>query len=537
MPAIVTVNVSLTVAPAPLTLQSSGALISCGATSLSASTSSLLTQLSDLTPLLKGALANTSITYSTGVATVTTAAPHGLVTGDVEQITISGATPTIYNGVFNCTITGASTFTYPLVANPGGSASPAGSYTLEDVAELLAMATTFFAQGSNQGVFVLELGALDVTDAVAVLTTYIASNPNSAYTAGAQGYFYAYLTPRTWDGNAAFLSMLASFEATTAQTYFYVTTTLQNYALYTNLMKCVFALIEAPAMGNWPANVISGATWSSADGGQITFTTTTAHTVAVGQWFQITGMTPAGYNGWFRAVLGTTGSTLIAYAATDPGSETIFGTLLANNTVQAAIPVLEFSCACALQHLLSYNPSPVNKVAPFAFAFVFGVTPFPTKSFNSLLTTLKAAATNVIGTGAEGGISIAIILWGQYKDGNDVTYWYSVDWVQQNVNQAISNAIINGSNNPQNPLYYNQDGINRLQAVAQQVMSNGVSFGLVFAGLTTPTVTAIPFATYVVANPSDYPIGKYAGLAVIYTPARGFIQIIFNVQVTSFPTA
>ena len=114
--------------------------------------------------------------------------------------------------------------------------------------------------------------------------------------------------------------------------------------------------------------------------------------------------------------------------------------------------------------------------------------------------------------------------------------------------------MINGSNNPINPLYYNQDGINRLEAVAAGTMSRGVTFGLVLGNVTQvgldgaaftaalnggtfvdqTVVNAVPFVPYSIANPSDYKIGKYAGLSVSYTPARGFKAIIVNLNVSQF---
>ena len=84
-----------------------------------------------------------------------------------------------------------------------------------------------------------------------------------------------------------------------------------------------------PYVAAYPANVLTGATWASTNGGQVTFTTTTSHGVAVGDYFTISGMSPSGYNGVFVAITGTTGSTLVAALATNPGSETAFGTLVA----------------------------------------------------------------------------------------------------------------------------------------------------------------------------------------------------------------
>jgi hypothetical protein len=60
-------------------------------------------------------------------ATMTTAAPHGLITGN--RITVSGASPTEFNGTYVITRTGASTLTYTMATAPSGNASPVGTYT------------------------------------------------------------------------------------------------------------------------------------------------------------------------------------------------------------------------------------------------------------------------------------------------------------------------------------------------------------------------------------------------------------------------
>lgn len=66
--------------------------------------------------------------YSGTTALVTTAVPHGLITGNL--ITVSGASPSVYNGTFRITVTGASTFTYTMASNPGTDASPKGAYVI-----------------------------------------------------------------------------------------------------------------------------------------------------------------------------------------------------------------------------------------------------------------------------------------------------------------------------------------------------------------------------------------------------------------------
>ena len=268
MTQIVQVNVTEQVAPAPSTLQGTGAFISQGATNTAVNTRSLLTQLSDLTPLLMApiplASLSASSTTATGVAGTTAissgsyGSASGLVSltldttlgvqpgnlisvsgavgsGSVSSIdgtwtiqsvnglvvtytiatgltmtitagglvgitiappigssfitTIAGASPSGYNGTVKATVTNTLplTFTYTV---PSGLSTPATgtiTWTVANQAELVAMATTFFDQGSNQAVYVLELGAGSAAAGVTTLAAYITANP---------GFFYSYLVPR-----------------------------------------------------------------------------------------------------------------------------------------------------------------------------------------------------------------------------------------------------------------------------------------------------------------------------------------------------
>ncbi len=568
---ITQVNVFQQVAPTPNTLQRFGAVISQGATNTTQFTSSMITQPSDLTPLLNGTKSLSTLTFSTGTVTATTTTPHGFTIGDSLYLTITGATPVGYNGIFLCTITGASTFTYTLVSNPGTMTLP-GVYTEEDVAELVEFVTTYYAQGYQTAFWILELGPGNPNDGVAALTTYLTANPNQNYTPGALGYYYVYAVPRTWDANTNFLALIASYENLTARTYFMVTTTLATYQFYTVLMKDVRAIIESPARGVYPANVLTAATYTAAAGGPpggfspnavgyVTFTTTSAHQVAVGQWFQVNGMTPTGYNGWFLAEPGTTGSTLIGAVYSSLAVETALGTLVAsyyaNTGINPGTAPTEMDAAAMFYKIINQAPSATNKVTPFAFDFWYGVTPFPSQGNGALLSTLQAANITIVGTGAEGGISNTIDLWGRTLDGNDFSYWYATDWLAVNCDLNVTNAIINGSNNPINPLYYNQAGINSLEGIIAQTVENGVTFGMILgtpiqlsldgpmlnnntdAGLYTgySIVNAVPFIQYSIENPGDYKIGRYAGFSVIFTPARGFENVIINMTVSSFVVA
>ena len=432
---IVTINVSRTVAPAPSTLQGTGAFVTNGGTATSNGTLSLLTELADLDDIIGTSKALASLSWATNVVTATTSAPHGWPTGQSLSVTIAGASPSGYNGTFTGTVTGASTFTYPLTPNPGSNTVP-GTVILAAVAELTAMATTFFAQGSSVPVYVLELGATDVAHGVTNLSAYLTTNPKT---------IYSLLMPRAYDADSGFLALMGDYESTTACQYFFVTTTLANYTNYTDLMKCAFTMVQAPAA-----------------------------------------------------------------------------------------PATEFSLAAAFWVTLSYSPNSTNQVTPTAFAYLYGVTAYPTVGNSSTLAALKAANVNVVGTGAEGGISNTILYWGRLMDGNPFNYWYAVDWAQINLDLDVANEVINGSNNPTAPLYYNQNGIDRLQARAQATMNRGISYGLVLA---PAEVTAVSFIDWTTENPSDYADGVYGGLAVTFTAARGFESITIDVNVTDFPSA
>jgi hypothetical protein len=236
MPNIVNVVVRQQVAGAPNTLQQTGALISQGATTLSTGSIQLLTQASDLTPLLKAAVNISGITWSSGVATVTTTSAHGIPSGDTIEVVISGVTPTGYNGTVAATYISANSFSYPLVNNPGSYTS-GGAVIFEDSQELYAMVQTFFAQGNTLGVYILELGAGTPAQGVTALSAYLI-NPVKQ--------FYSYLLPYAWDTEPTAVALARAHNGTTAQVYFYVSTTLATYSNWEGI-KSVFAVTPSPA--------------------------------------------------------------------------------------------------------------------------------------------------------------------------------------------------------------------------------------------------------------------------------------------------
>ena len=439
MPNIVNVVVTQQVASAPSTLQRTGAFVSQGGTTLATGTTQLLTSVSSLTSIINPAINITAITWATGTVTVTTSTPHGIPSGATVQIVIAGTNPIGYDGTFAGTATGTNTVTYPLTTNPGAE-STLGTFQLYSAVELQAMANTFFAQSASLGVYVLELGANTVNNGVSALQTYITANvgqPASSLTP----QFYSYLVPKEWDANTNAINMYKLYEGTTAQQYFYVTTTLANYNLYAGI-KSVFAVLPSPSA-----------------------------------------------------------------------------------------PSTEFSTSAFFWATLEYNPSSSNLASPLEYTYIYSVTPYSTLTLTQQ-TQVLAAGANFVFTGAQGQISNTLIEGGNFMDDNPFNYWYSVDWLSINVATSLAGAIINGSNTPTNPLYYNQAGINTLQKVAQATVNNGISFGLI---LSPATVNAVSFATYVAQNPSDYAVGIYKGLSCTFVPLRGFSSITIYLTASNIP--
>lgn len=238
------------------------------------------------------------------------------------------------------------------------------------------------------------------------------------------------------------------------------------------------------------------------------------------------------------------GSTLNTMAAnySSPTGKTYFFVTTTQPTISAYAPTTkaivavvpsptaaasEFQAAAIFYQWLANNPSAVSPAAPMAFRFGYGVTPWVLTNNQTTINEILTAHGNVILTGAEGGISTATTRNGTTIDGNQMMFWYAIDWTLIKAKLQLANAIINGSNeNP--PLYYNQQGINRLLAILNDIGRDGTSFGL----LLSATFSATPFTEYVDAHPSDYKAGIYNGFYCNEIPQLGFISVTFNLNAT-----
>lgn len=489
--AIVTVHVSIVEAPTPINYQRTGAFVTFGGTTTPAGNTVLLTQFSDLASWLPNPMIVSSATWAGGLVTMTVSAPiPGVIVGDVNWYVISGMTPAAYNGRFQCTATANNTFTYHVTANPG-TATTMGIVTLGTSIELSQMATTYFGQGNEVAVWVLELGYQNsIPNKVTALGTWLNQNPLT---------IYGFLMPREFGQDPTAIPYWVGLPS------------------------------PAPAATSW-MNLLK--TYQNPEAMEYF-------------WITVSPVLPTDTQGTTKGTMLTLGPTYkdVIQMVEDPS-------LTDPTQVNISSPNGEFSAAAMFYNALQFRPSNTNRITPMAFKYLYGVTEYTQRNNGPLLRSFKSSNTNYVTTGAEGGISFTMVYEGVTLDGHDYfNWWYTIDWVQIEINLDLSNAIINGSNNPLAPLYYNQDGINYLEVVLFGTMQSAQTFGMVlgkiemtqfdgpdltaaifggsFAGKCD--VNAVPFLNYTLANPGDYKIGEYDGLSTLFIPARGFIHILVNV--------
>lgn len=535
----VQVNVAQQSAPTPSQRQKTGALISQGGTTLAAGAKSLLTQLSDLTPLLTAPIALASLTQAAGVATATLAS--------------SNATA---GGTYNATTGQVTLILAASIGQVAGGLVAISAATGSGASAINGVQTIAAGSSGTTLIFFVPTGlTMTITGATAALTTGLANGSTFlTAVAGAAQTGYNITAIATVTGTSTFTYAVATTTISPATGV--PTFTSPNRSELLQMATTFFNQGSVQAV-----YVLELGAGTPAQGVAALAAFITANPPQPGAFAFYSYLVPRGWDAvasfltFLNGFLTTTSQTYF-FVTTTIANYALYAAMKCVKTMIEApgVQTIEFSHAADFWVTLNYAPASTNRVTPLNFSFLFGVTPYPTAGNAALLATLSAANVGVVGTGAQGGSSDKILIGGNMMDGNPFNYWYSVDWTQINVQLNVTAAAIAGSNNPTNPLYYDQAGINSLQQVAISTMNTGISDGLVlnpvqattlsaaafqialdndaFAGFTA--VNADPFASYVRENPNDYAIGRYTGFSIEYVPLRGFDSIVFNVTVSTF---
>lgn len=381
-------------------------------------------------------------------------------------------------------------------------------------AELLNMATTFFAQGTGVGIYLLELGYnANIVTQITSLRTWITANP---------GVFYSYLTPVDWDS----MSEIVGSVTVGAGTYTYTTAPNVTFTAATGGGVTATATATINASGQVTSITITNPGWypnqaaPTATLGLAATGTAPSLTVVMANALNVMAANYSSATGKTYFFVDTTISGMAAYANNKAIFSLVTSPTAASTEYQVSFPFYQW---------LVNNPRAASPLAPMGFRYGYGVTPWAPANNEGTLTNILTNYTNVVYTGAEGGISTACLFKGMLQDGTQASWWYGIDWFQIQVKQALAAAIINGSNsNP--PLLYNQNGINTLQKIAQNIANSAVTFGCALSA----TVFAQSFADYTTQNPNDYAAGIYNGFSATVVGQNGFQSITFKLSAVQF---
>jgi hypothetical protein len=368
-------------------------------------------------------------------------------------------------------------------------------------AELQTMGTTFFAQGTSIGAYVLELGVQTSGAAgIEALNAWITNNP---------GIFYAYLVPAAWDNTSEVVGSVivttggsgytsaptVAFSGGGGGTGATATATIANGAV-------TGVTITNPGSGYTAAPTVTF-TGGSGTGAAATANLASELNIIAGEYASPTGRT------YF--FISTTAANVATYQP--------------NKSVYAFVPSptatsQEFGAAAHFYQWLVNNPSATSPLAPMAYRFLNGVTPWPATGYASQVQTVLSAFGNINLVPPQGGITNTCIFKGTTSDGSQSSWWYGIDWYQIRVTDDLADEVVNGSNE-EPPLLYSQDGVNRLAGVALRDLNTAISFGCALSG----TITATSFSAYTTANPANYKAGIYQGLGANIVGQNGFLQV------------
>jgi hypothetical protein len=379
--------------------------------------------------------------------------------------------------------------------------------------ELNTMGTTFFAQGTSVGAYVLELGTQSSgVTGIEALQTWITDNP---------GIFYAYLVPASWDNQDEVVgSVIINVPGTTYVTAPTVTfsapgeggVTATGTAVLNTTGGVASVTITNPG---GPYTSAPTVTFSAPPSG-----TTATGTVNLAAELNIVAGDYASPTGRTYFFITTTVANVASYQP--------------NKSVYAFVPSptatsQEFGAAAHFYQWLVNNPGPTSKLAPMAYRFLNGVTPWPATGYAANIQTVLSAYGNINLVPPQGGITNTCIFKGTTSDGSQSSWWYGIDWYQITVTNDLADEVVNGSNE-EPPLLYDQDGINQLAGVAQRDLNTAISYGCALSG----TVTAASFATYTAANPANYKAGIYQGLGANIVGQNGFLQVGITLDAIEF---
>jgi hypothetical protein len=316
-----------------------------------------------------------TITRVTTTATLTTASPHGLSTGN--SVTVSGAAPALFNGTFTITVTSPTQFTYTMGGTPASDATTPGSYVVNIVTTsitrvgTLATLTTSTPHNLVTGNTVLVSGATPADFNGTYVVTVL--NPTQ----------YTYTMSTTPASNATVVGTQGRVLSANA-------TTIGDYALFQRTVSISNLTTTAVLVSQWP------------------------HNLNTGDSIEVTGATPAAYNGQFSVTVadaftlnytmlsdpGGVATVVGTFAEIPPGDATVLGSY---TVLQRIVSMTNVGTTATVTTLFPHGLQAGNQVTifgsvPVAYNGTFLVTPTGPTTFTYTMASTPVGSATTQGT-------------------------------------------------------------------------------------------------------------------------------------------
>ena len=133
-----------------------------------------------------------------------------------------------------------------------------------------------------------------------------------------------------------------------------------------------------------------------------------------------------------------------------------------------------------------------------------------------------------------------VILNGRMRDGKPWDYYFNWSYINYSVTDKLTQLILNGQNNPNSAVRFNQDGIDKIHTTIVAKLQDMVSVGALTAfaqsyDTTTGSFTGqndiyVPeFYAFVADNPTDYENEIFSGISCYLQIGKFIRQIVWNV--------
>jgi hypothetical protein len=296
-----------------------------------------------------------SITIAGAVATLTTAAAHGLSTG--STVSITGATPAGYNGIYTITVVNSTSFTYRPIAVPTGSATVVGVYAIEVNTPINSLMN--YAGPSTQDLFAAAGTQIyDVSGPVAVASHTITNDK------------------------------LQHINITTPGGHFLVACNGQDTTTFWNGTDWINnAATDVPQVMQTITRVGTLATVTTAD----------PHNLVTGNQIVVSGVTPVAYNGTFKVTVLNATQFTYTMASTPSSNATANGTSYAITSITNTGTGALVTTASA-HNLYTGNIITVAGATPSQYNGTFAITRQSSTTFTYALLTNPGGDATVVGT-------------------------------------------------------------------------------------------------------------------------------------------